>query len=56
MEEERDFFVRELESMGWGLAGLEEMAGAGVGDEGEGIGPGMNGTEWVSGPMMEGTY
>lgn len=56
MDEERDFFVRELESMGWGLSGAEEMMGAGIGDEGDGIGPGMNGTEWVSGPLMEGGY
>ncbi|KAK2764968.1 Factor arrest protein 11 [Arachnomyces sp. PD_36] len=56
MDEERDFFVRELESMGWGFAGADDMSGAGVGDEGDGIGPGMNGTEWVSGPLMDGGY
>lgn len=52
MEEERDFFVRELEAMGWGFAGEEmmneeaEMAANGVM---------MNGTEWDGGPLqMEG--
>ncbi|KAE8151225.1 hypothetical protein BDV25DRAFT_139032 [Aspergillus avenaceus] len=56
MEEERDFFVRELELMGWGFAGDElhngtseeaEMAAAG--------GPMPEGTEWDGGPLqMEG--
>lgn len=52
MEEERDFFVRELESMGWGFA--DEML-SGV-DESEMVGgpPMMNG-EWDGGPLqMEG--
>ncbi|PWY72326.1 pheromone-dependent cell cycle arrest protein Far11 [Aspergillus heteromorphus CBS 117.55] len=57
MEEERDFFVRELEAMGWGLAGEEsyggsddvELAAAGAG------GPMVNGTEWDGAPLqMEG--
>lgn len=48
MEEERDFFVRELEALGWGLAG-DDLYGA-VGDEGV-----INGTEWDGGPLqMEG--
>ncbi|PGH31732.1 hypothetical protein GX50_05511 [[Emmonsia] crescens] len=43
MDEERDFFVRELESMGWGMTG-DEMVNA-ASEEGELI-PGVNGTEW----------
>ncbi|EAW08724.1 FAR11/STRIP family protein [Aspergillus clavatus NRRL 1] len=53
MEEERDFFVRELEAMGWGFVGEEllneeaEMAAAN--------GAMMNGTEWDGAPLqMEG--
>ncbi|KAH8431377.1 FAR11/STRIP family protein [Aspergillus melleus] len=54
MEEERDFFSRELESMGWGFAAddingvcEEELVAAG--------GHLPNGTEWEAGPMqMEG--
>ncbi|KAL5364789.1 hypothetical protein BJX96DRAFT_157949 [Aspergillus floccosus] len=50
MEEERDFFVRELESMGWGFAGEEMLNG-----EDDMGGPMMNGTEWEGAPMqMEG--
>ncbi|KAL2007355.1 hypothetical protein VTN00DRAFT_8793 [Thermoascus crustaceus] len=56
MEEERDFFVRELEAMGWGLAGDDMLNG--VGDEaaelgGPGLGPGMNGMEWDGVPPMQ---
>ncbi|KAJ5570191.1 Phosphatidic acid phosphatase type 2/haloperoxidase [Penicillium hispanicum] len=46
MEEERDFFVRELESMGWGFA--EEMEDSDVGNHM------VNGTEWEGGLQMEG--
>ncbi|KAL4898619.1 hypothetical protein BDV59DRAFT_6800 [Aspergillus ambiguus] len=50
MEEERDFFARELEAMGWGFAGEEMMNGEDVD-----IGQVMNGTEWEGAPMqMEG--
>ncbi|KAJ5092402.1 Phosphatidic acid phosphatase type 2/haloperoxidase [Penicillium alfredii] len=52
MEEERDFFVRELESMGWGFA--DEIL-SGVGDEPEMGHALMNGAEWEAGPLqMEG--
>lgn len=56
IKEERDFFVRELEAMGWGLAGDEMLNG--VGDEaaelgGPGPGSGMNGTEWDGVPPMQ---
>lgn len=49
MEEERDFFVRELESMGWGWA--EE-----IGEDSDlGHSHMMNGTEWEGAPIqMEG--
>ncbi|EQL34321.1 hypothetical protein BDFG_03842 [Blastomyces dermatitidis ATCC 26199] len=43
MDEERDFFVRELENMGWGMTG-DEMLNA-ASEEGEPI-PGLNGAEW----------
>jgi hypothetical protein len=47
MEEERDFFVRELESMDWGG---EEMA-----EEGDvGGNHAMNGTGWDGGLQVEG--
>ncbi|PKY06789.1 transmembrane hyphal anastomosis protein Ham2/Far11, partial [Aspergillus campestris IBT 28561] len=56
MEEERDFFVRELEAMGWGFAGDEVLNS--VSDEAEIMAGAMpNGTEWEGGggPMqMEG--
>lgn len=51
MEEERDFFVRELEALGWGLFGDDVF---GVADEGDLAGPGgplMNGTQWDGGPL-----
>ncbi len=52
MDEERDFFARELENMDWGLAS-DEIAN-GVGDEGDATG-GVNGSEWDGGPLqMEG--
>ncbi|KAJ5166435.1 uncharacterized protein N7482_005216 [Penicillium canariense] len=51
MENERDFFVRELESMGWGFA--EEM----VGDDSDPTNHLANGTEWESGQMqVEGSW
>ncbi|PGH17271.1 hypothetical protein AJ80_04913 [Polytolypa hystricis UAMH7299] len=53
LEEERDFFARELESMGWGMGG-EDMFGGGAGEDG-GAQQGVNGTEWDGAPMqMEG--
>jgi hypothetical protein len=52
MEEERDFFVRELESMGWGFA--DDMLG-GSGDDQDMAGQLVNGTEWEGVPLpMEG--
>ncbi|KAF7597328.1 Factor arrest protein 11 [Aspergillus hancockii] len=52
MEEERDFFVRELEAMGWGFAGDELLNG--VNDEAEMSAP-LEGTEWDGNSMqMEG--
>ncbi|GKZ68391.1 hypothetical protein AnigIFM50267_003071 [Aspergillus niger] len=54
MEEERDFFVRELEAMGWGMAGEESFGGS---EDAEMGGPLMNGTgtEWDGAPLqMEG--
>ncbi|KKK26922.1 hypothetical protein ARAM_005738 [Aspergillus rambellii] len=55
MDEERDFFVRELEAMGWGFAGEELLNG--ITDEAElaAGGPLANGTEWDGAPLqMEG--
>lgn len=46
MEEERDFFVRELESMDWVN---EDMA-----EEGDVGNHAMNGTEWDGGLQVEG--
>lgn len=43
MDEERDFFVRELESMGWGVNG-DELANT-ASEEGEPL-SGVNGVEW----------
>jgi len=52
MDDERDFFARELESIDWGLAS-DDMTN-GVGDEGDATG-GANGPEWDGGPLqMEG--
>lgn len=50
MDEERDFFVRELEAMGWGLMG-DEMLNS-MTDEGSMPGPGINGTEWDGVPLQ----
>lgn len=53
MDEERDFFVRELEAMGWGYAGDELLNG--VADEAElAAGPLANGTEWDGMLQVEG--
>ncbi|KAL4735996.1 hypothetical protein BDV11DRAFT_173349 [Aspergillus similis] len=53
MDEERDFFVRELEAMGWGYAGEELLNG--VADEAElAAGPLANGTEWDGMLQVEG--
>lgn len=53
MDEERDFFVRELESMGWGFA--DEML-SGAGDDSDMGGNQLaNGAEWEGAPsQMEG--
>ncbi|KAJ5718302.1 hypothetical protein N7488_003948 [Penicillium malachiteum] len=48
MEEERDFFVRELESMGWGFT--DEMTG----DDSDMSNQMASGTEWDGGLQMEG--
>ncbi|KAL5339717.1 hypothetical protein BJX70DRAFT_362971 [Aspergillus crustosus] len=55
MDEERDFFVRELEAMGWGYAGDELLNG--ITDEAElaAGGPLANGTEWDGMLQMEGS-
>ncbi|GAD91534.1 pheromone-dependent cell cycle arrest protein Far11, putative [Paecilomyces variotii No. 5] len=50
MDEERDFFVRELEAMGWGLMGDEMLSS--MADEGSIPGPGINGTEWDGVPLQ----
>lgn len=52
MQDERDFFVRELEAMGWGMV-TEEMLNGGC-DEMEMGGPMMNGNEWDGSLQMEG--
>ncbi|KAL2828202.1 hypothetical protein BDW59DRAFT_51499 [Aspergillus cavernicola] len=54
MDEERDFFVRELEAMGWGYIGDELLNG--MTDEAElaAGGPLANGTEWDGMLQMEG--
>ncbi|KAB8237717.1 FAR11/STRIP family protein [Aspergillus alliaceus] len=56
MEEERDFFVRELEAMGWGFAGEEILNGSGEEPEMAAAGGQLaEGTEWDGGPLqMEG--
>lgn len=56
MEEERDFFVRELEAMGWGLAGEDMLNGASEEAEMAAAGGQLpEGTEWDGGPLqMEG--
>lgn len=54
MEEERDFFSRELESMGWGFA-ADDISGVCEDELAAAGGPLPNGTEWEGGPMqMEG--
>ncbi|KAJ5100485.1 Phosphatidic acid phosphatase type 2/haloperoxidase [Penicillium angulare] len=47
MEEERDFFVRELESMGWGFTDENMLEESDLGNQM------MNGTEWDGGLQME---
>ncbi|GMF78186.1 unnamed protein product [Aspergillus oryzae] len=56
MEEERDFFVRELEAMGWGFAGEEMLNGTSEEAEMAAAGGQLpEGTEWDGGPLqMEG--
>jgi hypothetical protein len=52
VEEERDFFARELEAMGWGLYGDDMLND--ISDERDLLPP-VNGTEWDGGPLqMEG--
>ena len=54
MDEERDFFARELEALGWGLVIGDDLFGS-VADERELRGPLINGMEWDGGPLqMEG--
>ncbi|KAI9375859.1 hypothetical protein BJX61DRAFT_62761 [Aspergillus egyptiacus] len=54
MDEERDFFVRELEAMGWGYFGDDMLNG--MTDEAElAGGPLPNGTEWEGMLQMEGS-
>jgi hypothetical protein len=56
IEEERDFFTRELDAMGWGLYG-DDMLNEMRDDRELGGGPAgpPNGTEWEGGPLqMEG--
>lgn len=50
LDEERDFFTRELESVGWGMAGIGEEV-VGFGEEAAGVGGG-GGTEWDGGPLQ----
>ncbi|KAJ5263459.1 Phosphatidic acid phosphatase type 2/haloperoxidase [Penicillium angulare] len=47
MEEERDFFVRELESMGWGFTDDSMLEESDLGNQM------MNGTEWDGGLQIE---
>lgn len=59
LELERDFFVRELESMGWGMAAAAAVAGGDAGDvafgeEAPGAPNGTMGTEWEGPLQMEG--
>ncbi|KAL4884047.1 hypothetical protein BJY04DRAFT_183844 [Aspergillus karnatakaensis] len=54
MDEERDFFARELEAMGWGFAGDELMNGTNDEAELAAGGPLANGTEWDGMLQMEG--
>lgn len=49
--EEDNFFARELEKMGWGVAGM----GGGEGEDEEGAQVQVGGSEWDGGPLqMEG--
>jgi hypothetical protein len=47
LEEERDFFAKELEGMGWGVASGEDIA---LGEEAEGAR--QERTEWEGGPLQ----
>jgi len=49
LEEERDFFARELEGMGWGMAGMVSGEEIGLGEEAEGAR--QERTEWEGGPV-----
>ena len=55
VEEENDFFVRELEKMGWGVGGLVDADGGG-GEEGESEwqsgGASAAGSVWEGGPLQ----
>jgi len=53
LEEERDFFAKELEGMGWGMANLGSEE-AGFGDELDGMR--QDQTEWGGGVQLESGY
>ena len=56
LEQERDFFLRELESMGWGMAvgGAGDGGDVAFGEEAPGAPNGTMGTEWEGPLQMEG--
>jgi len=59
LEQERDFFVKELESMGWGTAatvagGVSEGADVAFGEEAPGAPNGAMATEWEGPLQLEG--
>ncbi len=59
LEQERDFFVKELESMGWGTAaaaagGVGEGADVAFGEEAPGAPNGAMATEWEGPLQLEG--
>jgi hypothetical protein len=50
LEEERDFFARELEGMGWGMVGVASGEEVAFGEEAEG--QRQERTEWEGGPLQ----
>ena len=48
IDEERDFFANELENMGWGMTGTDDV---GFGEEAQGM---AAGSEWEGPLQMEG--
>ena len=54
-DEERDFFQRELDQLGWGLAGLRSDDDVGFGEEAPGVNGGGGGGG-VNGGAGEGEY